>query len=44
MAKHGFTLYSPAQISREEYLDWLRQFNKAHRYVSCHQGQSSGYE
>lgn len=27
MAKHGFTLYSTAQISREEYTGWLHQLN-----------------
>jgi len=27
MAKHGFTLYSTAQISREEYMGWLHQLN-----------------
>jgi hypothetical protein len=27
MSKDGFTLYSTAYISREEYMDWLRQLN-----------------
>ena len=27
MAKHGFTLYSTAHISREEYTSWLHQLN-----------------
>ncbi len=27
MAKHGFTLFSTAHISRDEYMGWLRQLN-----------------